>query len=139
MGERELLSELREVVRIADDVDATDWQRGYRSCAELVTRWAGQRAQLDRPNRIMVLGEPASTVDYRALLVRYIGHVGDEEGTVFLNDDKRPPGRFTDAEWAELCNLADALYREAALPRKPDRGALGDPASGVWADGSPVI
>lgn len=109
MSERELLSELREVVRIADDVDVTDWQRGYRSCADLVTRWAGQRAQLDRPNQIMVLGEPASVIDYRALLAKYMEHVGDEEGTLFLSGIAANKERFTDAEWAELERIAGGL------------------------------
>lgn len=100
MSERELLAELRAVVRIADEVDVTDWQRGYRACAELVTRWAGQRAQLER-------------LDYRDLLIRYILHVAESEGTTFLSEHRRPAAsgevQFSDEQWAELGKLADEL------------------------------
>lgn len=51
-------------------------------------------------------------IDYRALLSKYISHVGQEEGTTFLFD--RPPSsyndvEFTDEEWAELQLLEGEL------------------------------
>lgn len=61
---------------------------------------------------VVLLGPGADVIDYRALLIKYIDHVGQEEGTVFLTNWKRPPERFTDAEWSELGRLAD----EAAEP-----------------------
>jgi hypothetical protein len=52
---------------------------------------------------------PGARTYYRTLLIKYIDHVGREEGTVFLDSlagGRRRPGRFTDGEWAELNHLA---------------------------------
>lgn len=47
-------------------------------------------------------------MDYRALLVKYIGHVSDEEGVDFLGTrhDRYP---FTDDEWTELQQLREEV------------------------------
>jgi hypothetical protein len=68
----------------------------------------------------------AAPLDYRALLVRYIDHVGQCEGTVFLSSTYRGIGGvpFTDEEWAELERLAELTADKAppappAAPEKP--------------------
>lgn len=79
---------------------------------------------------ITVLGPGVAVIDYRTLLIKYIDHVGREEGTAFLDSlagGRRRPGRFTDGEWAELNHLASV-----------DVATL-DPSSGTWADGTPVL
>lgn len=43
-------------------------------------------------------------MDYRKLLKKYIEHVGEEEGTSFLN---RKGKMFTDDEWEELQEVVD--------------------------------
>jgi hypothetical protein len=48
-----------------------------------------------------------TTMDYRALLLKYINHVGECEGVTFIADHHRRPDLFTDEEWAELCRLDD--------------------------------
>jgi hypothetical protein len=49
-------------------------------------------------------------MDYRALLKKYINHVGIAEGTTFLSDFERgsrhDSPKFTDAEW-EMLQLID--------------------------------
>lgn len=120
MWERELLNEVRGIVHIADEVDVTDWQRGYRALATNVAAWIDRRLATPLPvQRLMVLGEPASVIDYRALLIKYIDHVSREEGSTFLVEWKRPEGRFTDAEWAEL-KAAEAA--PSALAGSGDQG-----------------
>lgn len=48
-------------------------------------------------------------MDHRALLIKYINHVGEYEGSTFLSDHSRSayPDMpvFTDEEWAELQRL----------------------------------
>lgn len=51
-------------------------------------------------------------MDYRELLIRYMGHVIECEGFDYLSDNRRTPGGFADEEWAELVNISDALARE---------------------------
>lgn len=72
-------------------------------------------------------------MDYRALLIRYMDHVGNEEGTVFLS--RRPSGRFSDDEWFELTQLAST-----ELPSDPPRALVGRTVGGVAlaACGCPV-
>lgn len=53
-------------------------------------------------------------MNYRQLLIKYINHVGMEEGTTFLNfqgswDDSV---EFTDEEWAELKQLEAIKYED---------------------------
>ena len=71
-------------------------------------------------------------MDYRTLLIRYMDHVGNEEGTVFLS--RRPAGRFSDDEWFELTQLAHEL------PSDPPRALVGRTVGGVAlaACGCPV-
>jgi hypothetical protein len=45
-------------------------------------------------------------VDYRALLVRYIQHVRECEGTDYTDIRASPSHSLTDAEWAELQRLS---------------------------------
>lgn len=45
-------------------------------------------------------------MDYRTLLLKYIVFVGEEEGTDFIQEWRRPPGEFFDDEWIELELLA---------------------------------
>jgi hypothetical protein len=47
-------------------------------------------------------------MDYKELLIKYINHVGNNEGTTFLDfqDDA-----FTDAEWAELTALDEQALK----------------------------
>ena len=42
-------------------------------------------------------------MDYKALLQKYIRHVGEEEGVTFIED--RKPEYATEEEWAELERL----------------------------------
>lgn len=137
LTEAALLYELRRIVHVADEVDVTDWQRGYRALAELVARWVEARIAEPRPVvRLMVLENPAAIIDYRDLLIKYIEHVAAEEGTTYLVEWKRPDRRFSDEEWAELGRLADALPEPKPLIVVSEP----DPARGeVWADGSPAI
>ena len=58
-------------------------------------------------------------VDYRALLKKYIQHVGGCEGVTFLSDHRTPGGYsyqdgFTPEEWAAL----KALEYEQEAPRR---------------------
>lgn len=48
-------------------------------------------------------------VDYRALLLKYIEHVGDCEGTTFLSHFSRDDSEviFSNEEWLELERLDD--------------------------------
>lgn len=55
-------------------------------------------------------------MDYRELLMKYIEHVGEEEGITFINRQPRE-GLFSDEEWAELerLELESDKYRPAML------------------------
>jgi hypothetical protein len=57
-------------------------------------------------------------MDYRALLQKYIDHVGDREGVDFLAAHHRQPGHFTDEEWQELQVLGG--WAPAPDDRLPD-------------------
>ncbi|GAB2732410.1 hypothetical protein [Nocardioides pakistanensis] len=50
------------------------------------------------------MDEMTGTVDYKALLAKYIEHVGDMEGVDFRSDHNRRDSAvvFTDEEWAAL-------------------------------------
>lgn len=52
-------------------------------------------------------GMNQSLVDYRALLLKYITHVGSCEGVTFISDGQRHVSGvvFADQEWAELQTL----------------------------------
>lgn len=50
-------------------------------------------------------------MDYRNLLVRYIAHVGANEGIVYLSNRRRDTNLFTDEQWAELRRLAKEAER----------------------------
>lgn len=56
------------------------------------------------------------SLDHRALLKKYLQHVGDCEGVFFLRTrpNKNWPGgeRFNDAEWEELQAIADEIMGE---------------------------
>jgi len=56
-------------------------------------------------------GFTLSGMDYRALLVKYINHVGYEEGSTFLVHQGHEI-EFTDEEWAELQVLDAEVNRE---------------------------
>ncbi len=60
---------------------------------------------------------PPDIVDYRDLLRRYLDHVGQIEGTCFLQQYQRT-ALFSDEEWAELSRLARHA-RQPATPRRP--------------------
>lgn len=47
------------------------------------------------------------SVDHRALLKKYIEHVGDVEGSIFLGEQYRKS--FTDEEYAELMTLVTEI------------------------------
>lgn len=52
------------------------------------------------------------TIDWRAVLVKYIRHVDDREGYIFLADDDGKH-KFTEKEWAGLVLAAkEACERE---------------------------
>lgn len=64
-------------------------------------------------------------MDYRALLKKYIEHVGTYEGSTFLSDHKRSAypdmPTFTDEEWALLKHISeegDDPPLEIELPKK---------------------
>lgn len=47
-------------------------------------------------------------MNYRILLIKYIRHVVEHEGTDFLDDWNRGhPSMFSDAEWVELTKIRD--------------------------------
>lgn len=50
------------------------------------------------------------SIDHRALLIKYIAHVGNEEGTTLIRD-RTPQPSFTVEEWAELVACADEVPR----------------------------
>lgn len=56
------------------------------------------------------------TVNYKQLLLKYINHVGIEEGTTFLGDHNRSSWpdspQFTDEEWAALEELNKVNYEK---------------------------
>ena len=55
-------------------------------------------------------------IDYRELLIKYIAHIGAEEGITFI-DPWRMADRFTDEEQAELERL-DREQRNLRISRK---------------------
>lgn len=88
-------------IHVSIYIDLRDWWIGYyRGDAHhyvcllptLVVRW----------NRLTA---PTRPFDCRQLLKKYIDHVGEEEGVIFLSF--RPDGRFTDEEWAELQAISE--------------------------------
>jgi hypothetical protein len=48
-------------------------------------------------------------MNYRDLLIRYIDHVGQCEGTEFLTDSYRLMSELTDEEWDELVRLSRSI------------------------------
>ena len=90
------------------------------STEELYLRRAQVHATLaqvvEQPKPLVIEMPPgvlnqSETVDYRYLLVKYINHVGECEGTNFLSDHNReytpPEYKFTDTEWATLRYLQE--------------------------------
>ena len=79
-------------------------------------------------------------IDYRNLLMRYIAHVTDLEGTSFLHN-RNEGDDFSDREWEELTTLRDDAYglldrldelraHQAAMgARQPDLCAAPPPES----------
>lgn len=55
-------------------------------------------------------------IDYRELLLKYIAHIGAEEGITYMNRRRMAaPGRFTEEEKDEL----QRLNQEQRQRRKP--------------------
>ena len=51
-------------------------------------------------------------IDYRNLLIKYINHVGEQEGISFLNERYYFGGTFfSSEEWDELQNLDKILLK----------------------------
>lgn len=50
--------------------------------------------------------QTSQPVDYKALLEKYIEHVGECEGVDFIGDQWRRISAFTDEEWAALRELS---------------------------------
>lgn len=48
--------------------------------------------------------------DYRSLLVKYMGHVADQEGTTFTGRSLHYTKMFTDEEKEELRKLAEESF-----------------------------
>lgn len=78
------------------------------------THAGGYTVRLDYKNRVIRVSaghvrpadtDPGALMDFRSLLVKYIAHVGDTEGTDFLGARRRTSS-FTDEEWAALKTLA---------------------------------
>lgn len=107
--------------RIAElERDAVQWVRNNaivqrrvesleRQLAEARDKWAEWKS-VAAVNWDKQEQQRARADDYRSLLVRYIQHVGECEGTYFLSDGYRPlpewAWAFTDAEWEHLWSLA---------------------------------
>jgi hypothetical protein len=76
-------------------------------------------------------GGEAVTIDYRALLAKYIGYVTDCEGTDFIEDGQRGYSgdvSFTPEEWAALQAMLpeaqaarDAAYEEYKRKKEASR------------------
>jgi len=51
-------------------------------------------------------------IDYKALLLKYINHVAENEGVTFIKDTWRNEDMFSEAEWAELVKLDDEAWAQ---------------------------
>ena len=51
-------------------------------------------------------------IDYKALLLKYINHVAENEGVTFIKDTWRNKDIFSEAEWAELVKLDEEAWYE---------------------------
>jgi hypothetical protein len=51
--------------------------------------------------------------DYRTLLLKYINHVGECEGTTFLSDRWHDDRLFTDEEWSVMQQLDKESYESS--------------------------
>lgn len=49
-------------------------------------------------------------IDYKALLLKYINHVAENEGVTFIKDTWRNEDIFSEAEWAELVKLDEEAW-----------------------------
>jgi hypothetical protein len=56
-------------------------------------------------------------MDYRELLMKYIEHIGEEEGITFIHGQPRE-GLFTPEEWAELKRLDIESKKYRLYPSK---------------------
>ena len=50
-------------------------------------------------------------MDYKALLIKYINHVADNEGVTFIKDTWKSDD-FTAEEWAELVSLDEQAWEK---------------------------
>ena len=51
-------------------------------------------------------------MDYKALLMKYINHVADNEGVTFIKEYCRNDELFTQEEWDELIKLDTEAWRQ---------------------------
>ena len=51
-------------------------------------------------------------IDYKALLLKYINHVAENEGVTFIKDTWRNEDMFSEAEWDELVKLDDEAWAQ---------------------------
>lgn len=51
-------------------------------------------------------------IDYKALLLKYINHVAENEGVTFIKDTWRNEDMFSKAEWDELVKLDDEAWEQ---------------------------
>ncbi len=51
-------------------------------------------------------------IDYKALLLKYINHVAENEGVTFIKDTWRNEDMFSKAEWDELVKLDDEAWAQ---------------------------
>ena len=51
-------------------------------------------------------------IDYKALLLKYINHVAENEGVTFIKDTWRNEDIFSESEWDELVKLDDEAWAQ---------------------------
>lgn len=51
-------------------------------------------------------------IDYKALLLKYINHVAENEGVTFIKDTWRNEDMFSEPEWDELVKLDDEAWEQ---------------------------
>lgn len=51
-------------------------------------------------------------IDYKALLLKYINHVAENEGVTFIKDTYRNEDVFSGDEWNELVKLDEEAWQQ---------------------------
>ena len=58
-------------------------------------------------------------MDYKNLLLKYINHVADNEGVIFIKEYCRNDELFTQEEWDELVKLGEEAWQQLNVEPTP--------------------